>query len=286
MRLFDLQFARHLIEVNGQDVSELLLAAALASNRISHGDTCLRLDTVASSPLYKNPELRTVRQKLLPVDKWRNVLLEQKVVSLAPVNVNQHGQPVTEEPVSSNNDDAGVETDGAAYDMGSGVGSGHPDTSLQRSTQLSPLVLDESNRLYLARYWVLEQSLTSSVNRLLDRESPVVDKEKLKFALNKLFVAGDEPDWQKASVANAVLSNFCVITGGPGTGKTYTVTALLAALIDQGVEPRKIALAAPTGKASTRLTQSIQKDLSGLLQKLGLPEACLLYTSPSPRDRG
>jgi len=92
-------------------------------------------------------------------------------------------------------------------------------------------------------------------------------------AHNKLFVAGDKPDWQKVSVGNAVLSNFCVITGGPGTGKTYTVTALLAALIDQGVEPRKIALAAPTGKASTRLTQSIQSDLSGLLQTLDLPEA-------------
>ena len=119
----------------------------------------------------------------------------------------------------------------------------------------------------------MEQSLTRSVNQLLDRQAPVVDSNKLKLALNKLFVADDQPDWQKVSVANAVLSNFCVITGGPGTGKTYTVTALLGALIDQGIEPRKIALAAPTGKASTRLTQSIQKDLSGLLQKLGLPEA-------------
>lgn len=269
LRLFDLQFARHMIEVNGKEVSELLLAAALASNRISHGDTCLALDTVASSPLYKNPELRTVRQKLLPVDKWRSVLLEQKVVSLAPVIENQPGQLVDDESVSSNNSDASVDTDGT----GSEIEPDHADTSMRRSTQLSPLVLDESNRLYLARYWVLEQSLTRSVNQLLDRQAPVVDSNKLKLALNKLFVADDQPDWQKASVANAVLSNFCVITGGPGTGKTYTVTALLGALIDQGIEPRKIALAAPTGKASTRLTQSIQKDLTGLLQKLGLPEA-------------
>ena len=190
LRLFDLQFARHMIEVNGKEVSELLLAAALASNRISHGDTCLALDTVASSPLYKNPELRTVRQKLLPVDKWRSVLLEQKVVSLAPVIKNQPGQLVDDEPVSSNNSDASVDTDGT----GSEIEPDHANTSMRRSRQLSPLVLDERNRLYLARYWVLEQSLTRSVNRLLDRESPVVDSEKLKLALNKLFVAGDTPD--------------------------------------------------------------------------------------------
>ena len=237
LRLFDLQFTRHLTEVNGSEAPELLLAASLASNRISHGDTCLSLDSVATSSLYKNPELRTVRQKLPPVEKWRQVLLDQKVVSPAP-------QP--------GDDQVGTVT-------------------VDVPSQLSPLVLDESNRLYLARYWQLEQSLTVSVNRLLDRAPPGVDLEKLKLALSRLFTGGDKPDWQKTSVANAVLSNFCVITGGPGTGKTYTVTALLAALIDQGVEPRRIALAAPTGKASTRLTQSVQSDLQGLLKKLELP---------------
>lgn len=235
LRLFDLQFARHLTEVNGKEVPELLLASALASNRISHGDTCLSLDTVKSSSLYTNPDLRVVRQKLPALDRWREVLLQQKVVSAAPVG---------------------------------GVSE----------SRLAPLVLDENNRLYLARYWVLEQSLIKSVSKLLDREMPRIDDqidyENLAIALDKLFNANDSgPDWQKAAVANAVINNFCVITGGPGTGKTYTVTALLAMLIYQGVEPRKIALAAPTGKASTRLTQSIQRDLSGLLQALDLPDA-------------
>jgi len=241
-----------------------LLAAAMASNRISHGDTCLSLDSVGSSSLYNNSELRSVRQKLLPVDKWRKVLLDQKVVSLAPVAAEQRRVRDDEKQGNTNNSD---NVDGEAD---------HDDTSKRSSAlpvQLTPLVLDESNRLYLARYWVLEQSLTNSVNQMLDREPPEVDSEKLKRTLSKLFAADDEPDWQKVSVANAVLSNFCVITGGPGTGKTYTVTALLAALIDQGVDPHRIALAAPTGKASTRLTQSIQSDLKSLLQKLELPEA-------------
>jgi len=256
LRLFDLQFARHMMDVNGEKVPELLLAAALASNRISHGDTCLSLDSVKTSSLYTNSDLRTVRQKLPTLEKWRDVLLKQKVVCAAP-EIAQ-----TSESVSDGNDPT---------EPGS-AGNEQPDT-VDSYPQLSPLVLDENNRLYLARYWTLEQSLSRSINRLLDCEPVKVNSEKLKDTLARLFGAADSgPDWQKASVANAVLSQFCVITGGPGTGKTYTVTALLAALLDQGVEPRKIALAAPTGKASTRLTQSIQKDLSALLKKLSLPE--------------
>ena len=58
------------------------------------------------------------------------------------------------------------------------------------------------------------------------------------------------------AAANACLNRFSVITGGPGTGKTTTVTRLLAALISQQPNLR-IALAAPTGKAAARLVESI-----------------------------
>lgn len=245
LRLFDRQFARHLTELNGAEVPELLLASALTSYGISRGDTCLVLDTVAKSSLYTNPDLRVVRQKVPPVEKWRKVLLKQKVVTTPP--------EASQTDVGSEES----ETDSA--------GSSDPP--------IAPLILDSDNRLYLARYWSLEQSLVASVNRLLERDVPEIDKTKLGGVLSALFDSTEEPDWQKAAVANSVLSNLSVITGGPGTGKTYTVTALLAALLDQGVEARKIALAAPTGKASTRLTQSIRNNLSGLLQKLNLPEA-------------
>jgi exodeoxyribonuclease V alpha subunit len=58
-----------------------------------------------------------------------------------------------------------------------------------------------------------------------------------------------------------------VISGGPGTGKTTTVAKLLAALIQlSGEQKCRIRLAAPTGKAAARLTES----LGGALQKLPL----------------
>lgn len=254
LRLFDVQFARHLSEVNGQEVPALLLAAALASNRISHGDTCLSLASVADSSLYKNPELRAVRQKLLTVEKWREVLLEQNVVSAAPVEVETNNKIEVFDNAANSERNIDGQTERCAL----------PE-------KLAPLLLDEKNRLYLSRYWVLEKSLIRSVNRLLNLAPPKIDKNKLKVALEALFATSESPDWQKASVATSVLSNFSVITGGPGTGKTYTVTALLAVLLDQHIEPRKIALAAPTGKAAARLTQSIQRDISDLLDKLGLP---------------
>ncbi len=253
IRLFDRQFARHLTELNGAEVPELLLASALTSYGISKGDTCLLLDSVATSSLYKNPDLRVVRQKVPPVAKWRKVLLEQRVVTTPPESVDTNGVEA-EAPLSN--------------------------TDLQPAT---PLILDAENRLYLARYWSLEQSLIASVKHYLDDNAPNVDLVRLRVALAKLFTQrkddDDATDWQKAAVATSVLSNFSVITGGPGTGKTYTVTALLAALLDQGIAPEKIALAAPTGKASTRLMQSIQNNLSTLLEKLNLPQASFEATT-------
>jgi exodeoxyribonuclease V alpha subunit len=77
----------------------------------------------------------------------------------------------------------------------------------------------------------------------------------------------DEPDWQKLACALAVRSRLAIITGGPGTGKTSTVARLLVLLLalskDEQTAPR-IGLAAPTGKAAARLTQSLRAALDGL----------------------
>ena len=69
-----------------------------------------------------------------------------------------------------------------------------------------------------------------------------------------------EPDWQRVAAALAVLRGFVVVSGGPGTGKTHTVAAILDLLSQQSTdrEPR-IGLAAPTGKAAARLTESIRQ---------------------------
>lgn len=81
--------------------------------------------------------------------------------------------------------------------------------------------------------------------------------------LAQLIPQKNRCDWQKVSVALALTSARCVISGGPGTGKTTTVTKLLALLL-QVNEDLNIKMVAPTGKAAARLTESISHALSTL----------------------
>ncbi|WP_322929054.1 exodeoxyribonuclease V subunit alpha, partial [Providencia huashanensis] len=78
--------------------------------------------------------------------------------------------------------------------------------------------------------------------------------------LDNLFPISDEIDWQKIAAAVAVTSKVSIISGGPGTGKTTTVARILAALIKLETKHEyrvRIELAAPTGKAAARLTESL-----------------------------
>lgn len=78
--------------------------------------------------------------------------------------------------------------------------------------------------------------------------------------LDSMIAESERCDWQKVSAALALSSARCVISGGPGTGKTTTVTKLLALLLK--VKPDLlIKMVAPTGKAAARLTESISHAL-------------------------
>ena len=81
--------------------------------------------------------------------------------------------------------------------------------------------------------------------------------------LNDLITNKDRCDWQKISAALALTSARCVISGGPGTGKTTTVVKLLALLL-QAQPDLNIKMVAPTGKAAARLTESITNALGEL----------------------
>lgn len=122
----------------------------------------------------------------------------------------------------------------------------------------APLILDQSNRLYLHRYWRYEDQLAAALRQ---RGAPAPFNEHLlKEGLDRLFPANPsgEIDWQRVACLAALTRRFCVISGGPGTGKTSTVVKVLALLLEQHQGERfRIALAAPTGKAAARLKESI-----------------------------
>ena len=135
-----------------------------------------------------------------------------------------------------------------------------------------PLVLD-GERLYLRRYWRDETLVAKSIGARA-REVREIDAAKVRGWLDTLFAShreADQPDWQKLACAIALRGSVAIITGGPGTGKTYTVARLLALLFATADDAggQRIALAAPTGKAAARLKQSIDKALNELADKVG-----------------
>ena len=145
-----------------------------------------------------------------------------------------------------------------------------------------PLVL-RGEKLYLRRSWRYERQVAA---RVLQRSAaPIaVDEKEARAWLDRLFpldqstqpvqaakstapiLPTQQVDWQKVACAMALRSGLSVITGGPGTGKTYTAARLLALLLalDPHPERLRVAVAAPTGKAAARLKQSI----GGALQEL------------------
>ncbi|MEJ2657532.1 MAG: exodeoxyribonuclease V subunit alpha [Desulfobacterales bacterium] len=123
-----------------------------------------------------------------------------------------------------------------------------------------PLILDHKNRLYLYRYWDYEKRLSNAILTRIEDDMQKIDISILRDGLNRLFPDNgkDMFDWQKVAAVIAAFKKFCVITGGPGTGKTFTMAKILALLLElaPGKMPH-IMLAAPTGKAAARIGESI-----------------------------
>ena len=164
----------------------------------------------------------------------------------------------------------------------------------ERSAANTPLVLVKANNgfvlLYLQRYYQYE---TEIVRQLVGRNQQTKTSTAFLPMLDKLFPmsteadAGVETDWQKVAAFQALTRQLTIITGGPGTGKTSAVVKILAAYLnssndksasqdsrneDNAKSPR-IRLAAPTGKAASRLAQSIEGAKNQLPENLraGIP---------------
>ena len=145
--------------------------------------------------------------------------------------------------------------------------------------EVKPLILDSQDRLYLRRYWWYEQEVAQALAARGDSVPDPSDPQRLANLLTQLFPAeadGSIP-WQRVAAWTASQQRLCVISGGPGTGKTTTVVRLLALLLELA-SPRslRVAIAAPTGKAAARLQDSLRAQRVALTERfpsaVGLPE--------------
>ncbi|MCF7223795.1 AAA family ATPase [Marilutibacter chinensis] len=138
------------------------------------------------------------------------------------------------------------------------------------SDPAAPLVL-EHGLLYLRRYREYERRLAEGLRRIGTQGPSAADLAALAPLFERLFPRdlprGEAPrdsgdDRQARAAAAALRHALLLVTGGPGTGKTTTITRLLVLLAAQaqgeGRAPPRIALAAPTGRAAERMAGSLR----------------------------
>ncbi|WP_212749521.1 exodeoxyribonuclease V subunit alpha [Acinetobacter sp. NIPH 298] len=118
--------------------------------------------------------------------------------------------------------------------------------------QVAPCVYDQQG-LALYRYWNLEQRLADQICRLKRQTTQAMDISSYQALLND--------EYQQAALKMVMQQWLSIITGGPGTGKTYTLARIIAAL-NQMIPDIRIAMAAPTGKAAQRMQEALQNSFN------------------------
>jgi exodeoxyribonuclease V alpha subunit len=131
------------------------------------------------------------------------------------------------------------------------------------------VLVDGARTLLMSRRMADEQRrLAAAVRRLaLAQPDPAFEPEEVEDALQRLLP--DALDGEAAQAVRLAASGaLTVVTGGPGTGKTWSIKRLLAVLLGKRLDLR-IVLAAPTGKAAVRMTEAMGEKLA----ELGLDDA-------------
>ena len=122
-----------------------------------------------------------------------------------------------------------------------------------------PLVFADGH-LYLERYYRYEERVASLIIDRCDREAGIIGLPAHQMLDRLLPPVGGAATRQHDAAIIALTSNISVIVGGPGTGKTHTIGALLAALSTNPNEDFPlVAVCAPTGKAAARLGEAISE---------------------------
>ena len=165
--------------------------------------------------------------------------------------------------------------------------------NLLRSNRASALVGqrddDYKPLLYIEPYIIdhnifqRERELANRLAALLTTTQAQIDAEKLADALRDVIarpviVQGQQivlTDEQCEVVGASARTGLTVVSGGPGTGKTSIVVAIMRLMVRLGVDPSEIVLAAPTGKAAYRMGECVGESLTRIENRDAVDQALL-----------
>ena len=198
-----------------------ILSAALTCRALSNGCICLDLAAAAGTVL-KTSEGRDLL-RLPELESWHNILANSAMVGL---------------DASS----CGKKENDRAFWIGKYI-----------------LILDSDNNLYLSRYYDFQCRLSDNITARIKRQIPGPDDEFVTHRLSLFFDSREahRTFGQQQAVKKALCSGFTMVSGGPGTGKTY-ITDIIQTLLttwanENEMTPPRVMCLAPTGKAASRL---------------------------------
>ncbi|NNF53896.1 MAG: exodeoxyribonuclease V subunit alpha [Acidimicrobiales bacterium] len=228
----DVAFANFITEqlngvLKGKHQRMVVLGAALAARAPQHGHVGVDLGTIATTAAVDSPTV-PVRENETPPPQVSDLPWPEGEDWLNLFRTMVRRARIPE-----------ILTDGAS--------------PLLPSLPKQPLVF-HNDLLYLQRYFNYEESVSTALNSLL-RSAPAastLDPESVAVLNSSALEMA-----QRVAADHALSHRLTVLSGGPGTGKTFTITRILAALLAGNPELR-IGLAAPTGKAAGRMKEAIQ----------------------------
>ena len=212
------------------------LTAAVASARHRVGHTCLPLGGCAGQPVARIADWLAGAEPSL-AEEATSSIADIRLPQLADLRSELKASGVVETSIPP------IETNGG---------------------ERPPLVLD-GDRLYLHRVFEAERRVAERLKSSAANASP--EAATLQSTVTRLF--GDVGDEFQSAARAATTGRVCIVTGGPGTGKTTMAARLIALLVELGLaNPRRIGLATPTGKAATRLQESVASQMGDLAARV------------------
>ena len=123
-------------------------------------------------------------------------------------------------------------------------------------------IVEENNWLYLTAFYTAEQNIAEKIQILIQSKN-IKKIENVKKELKSIEKKSDIElsEKQKEAVEAINENNVCIITGGPGTGKTTIIKTIIELYEKQG---KKVVLCAPTGRAAKRMTETTGKEAKTL----------------------